>query len=80
MQGDAAGPAMDHHGKASSPAGQPDNPCKSGMACQASLAAPVLSVTVAVFVAPPAAMHALASDDTAPSLPPDRTLRPPILL
>lgn len=71
----AADPCCDH--------GQPDlgKDCKSGMSCQASVAAPLLPTEVAaevvvVFVHADVA-HGVARAPT--SHPPDRTLRPPIL-
>jgi hypothetical protein len=79
----ASATAMDDHGKA--PA-QGETPQKSsclqtGLCQAASVAPPMATATVAVLnLAQGTARHDIVSDRTAPSRPPDRDLRPPILL
>lgn len=79
----ASATAMDDHGKAPAQGETPQkSPCVQTGFCQAaSVAAPMVGETAAVLPLPRNALrHDLISDRVAPSRPPDRELRPPILL
>ena len=74
--------SADNHTQAPAKGGQPDNPCKQGLACQTfatAVAAPSGSF-VTFALSGDAIEHRLADALAAPSRPPDRNLRPPILL
>jgi hypothetical protein len=71
----------DHHAQVPEKSGKAENPCKSGLACQAAFAVPLIPQTAAETVlAAEAAHHDLIGTLAAPSRPPDRNLRPPIQL
>jgi hypothetical protein len=72
--------AAAHHGKDQQTQGQADSSCKATLACAAPLAPPLLAEQIA-FPARAAqpVQRQFASDRWAPSRPPDRELRPPIL-
>jgi hypothetical protein len=79
----ASAAAMDDHGKAPAQGQTPQkSACLQTGLCQASSVAPLMvTATVAVLYLPQgAARHDIVSDRATPSRPPDRDLRPPILL
>jgi hypothetical protein len=81
MMKQMAAASADHHGQA--PKGSPsENPCKQSLACQVSAAAVAAPPTalVAFVLTTQKVDHRLAAALAAPSHPPDRSLRPPILL
>lgn len=81
MMAELAAKSAADHGKGA-PADQlPDNPCKQGIACQASFSAPsgTETSTPVPYAATPAAYGWLQAAELA-SRPPDRSLRPPIAL
>jgi hypothetical protein len=76
-----AAAVADHHTEMPGKSGKAENPCKSGLACQAAFAVPLLLQTAAETIqATEAADHSRLGQLAAASRPPDRNLRPPILL
>ena len=73
-----AAAAADHNAAVRGKSGRAENPCKQGMACQTSVASPVLSeVSAAVLLSADTADVYALNRQGGPSWPPDRTLRPP---
>jgi hypothetical protein len=73
--------SADHHAPAPGKSGKADDPCKSGLACQAAFATPLLPEAAAeTLLTAQAADHRLTSSVGGPSRPPDPGLRPPIQL
>jgi hypothetical protein len=70
-----------HHHQVPDRSGKAGNPCKQGLACQASatMTAPAQSGTTATLTSA-TVNHQFGDPLAAPSRPPDRSLRPPIQL
>jgi hypothetical protein len=80
MTGQMAKATADHHAPTPGKTGGAEAPCKSGVACQAAFAVPLVPETAAeIVLATETARHDLIVALAAPSRPPDRNLRPPIL-
>jgi hypothetical protein len=81
MMAQMAKAAAGHHDQAPAKSGEAENPCKSTAVCQTAFAVPLLPQTaVETVLLVEATRHDLVGALTAPSRPPDPTLRPPIQL
>jgi hypothetical protein len=81
MMARMASATADHQDSLPGKSGKADNPCKSAAVCQSAFAVPLLRhATVETVLLAEATEHDLVRALTAPSRPPDPTLRPPIQL
>jgi hypothetical protein len=81
MMAQMAKAMADHHDQAPGKSGKAESPCKSMAVCQSAFAVPLLpQAAVTTVLLAETTEHDPVAALTAPSRPPDPTLRPPIQL